>query len=130
MKNVCVWLLSIVVLGAAVASPVWAVPPFKKAFDENYGSNEGVKKVSDELKCNVCHYGKTKKNLNDYGKALQQLLKKDNFKEERIKNEGDKVKAELEAAFKKVEGEKSKGGETFGERLKAGKAPGTPEEAK
>jgi len=130
MKNVCVWLLSIVVLGAAVASPVWAVPPFKKAFDENYGSNEGVKKVSDELKCNVCHYGKTKKNLNDYGKALHQLLKKDNFKEERIKNEGDKVKAELEAAFKKVEGEKSKGGETFGERLKAGKAPGTPEEAK
>ena len=33
-------------------------------------------------------------------------------------------------AFKKVEAEKSKSGETFGERLKAGKAPGTPEEDK
>lgn len=129
MKNVCVALLSLAMV-AGVAGSAWAIPPFKKAFDEQYGSNEGAKKASDELKCNLCHYGKSKKNLNDYGKALHALLKKDNFKEERVKAEGEKVKAEFDAAFKKVEGEKSKTGETFGERLKAGKAPGTPEEGK
>lgn len=127
MKKVGLWTLCVAILVAFSANSAWAIPPFKKAFDDMYGSNEGVKKASEELKCNVCHFGKTKKNLNDYGKALQALLKKDNYKEERIKGEADKVKAEFEAAFKKVEGEKSKGGETFGDRLKAGKAPGTPE---
>lgn len=128
MKNVGLWMLSVAVLVLAGASPAWAIPPFKKAFDEKYGSNEGVKKASDELKCNLCHYGKSKKNLNDYGKSLHKLLEKNNFKEERLKAEPEKVKAEFEAAFTKTEGEKSKSGETFGERLKAGKAPGTPEE--
>lgn len=130
MKSFVAWTLSMMVLALAATGSVWAIPPFKKHFDDQYSANEGVKKASDELKCNICHYGKSKKNLNDYGKELHKLLKKDNFKEERIKSEGDKVKAELEAAFKKVEGEKSKSGESFGERLKAGKAPGTPEEAK
>ena len=88
---------------------------------------EARKKASEEAKCNVCHFGNSKKNKNDYGKALGELLKKDNYKEDRVKAEPEAVKKELEEAFKKVEAAKSKGGDTFGDRLKAGKLPGSPE---
>ncbi len=107
------------------SDPALATPVFKKQFEEQYPALKGV---AEEQKCNVCHYGKSKKNKNDYGKALAELLKKDNYKDERVKAEPEKVRAEFDAAFKKVEEAKSKGGETFGARLKAGKAPGTPEE--
>ena len=122
-------LSSLVVVGflASLVSPALATPPIKKGFDEHYPA---LKSVSEEQKCNLCHFGKSKKNKNDYGKALAMLLKKDNFKDERVKAEPEKVKAEFAEAFKKVEGEKSKTGDTFGERLKAAKAPGTPEEDK
>ncbi|MFO0820444.1 MAG: hypothetical protein U1A77_21035 [Pirellulales bacterium] len=113
------------VLVAMSTSSSHATPVFKKQFEEKYPA---LKSVTDEQKCNLCHYGKSKKNKNDYGKALGELLKKDNYKDERVKAEPEKVKAEFEAAFTKVEAAKSKGGETFGERIKAGKAPGTPEE--
>ena len=124
MKKFGVTLLAAVALSIGFSSPALAIPGFKKAFDDRYPE---LKSVSDEQKCNLCHFGKSKKNKNDYGLALSELLKKDNFKEERVKAEPDKVKAEYDAAFKKVEEGKSKGGETFGERLKAKKAPGTPE---
>ena len=76
-----------------------AVPAFKKAFDDAYPD---AKKVSDEQKCNLCHFGKSKKNKNDYGKALAELLKKDNYKDERVKAEADKVKAEKDALEKRM----------------------------
>ncbi|MFO0904933.1 MAG: hypothetical protein U0939_18145 [Pirellulales bacterium] len=124
MKKFGVTLLVAVALAIGFSSPAFAVPGFKKAFDDRYPELKGV---SEEQKCNLCHYGKSKKNKNDYGVALSELLKKENFKEDRVKAEPDKVKEEYDAAFKKVEEVKSKSGETFGERLKAKKAPGTPE---
>lgn len=126
MKRACMALMTLLVM-VALSTPALAIPPFKKAFDEQYGKNEQIKKASDEAKCNVCHFGTSKKNKNDYGKALGELLKKDKYKEDRLKAEADAVKKEIEEAFKKVEDGKSKGGEKFGERLKAGKLPGTPE---
>ena len=120
-----------IIFGAC--SPAWAIIPFKKAFDEYYGKNNAdIKKASDEAKCLVCHVGtQSKKNRNDYGKALSELLKKDNFKADRLQKEPEKVKEEIEAAFKKAEDMKTKDGkEKFGDRLKAGKLPGTPEEGK
>ncbi|MBM4003097.1 MAG: hypothetical protein FJ295_07370 [Planctomycetes bacterium] len=126
MKRVCVALLVCFVL-VALSGPAWAIPPFKKGFDDVYGKNADIKKASDEAKCNVCHFGMSKKMKNDYGKALAELLKKDKFKEDRIKAEPDAVKKEIEEALKKVEDQKSKDGEKFGDRLKANKLPGTPE---
>ena len=125
MKKFGVTLLVAVALALGFSSQASAIPGFKKAFDDRYPALKGV---SEEQKCNLCHFGKSKKNKNDYGKALAELLKKDNYKDERVKAEADKVKAEYDEAFKKVEAAKSKTGDTFGERLKAGKAPGTPEE--
>lgn len=127
MKNVGIGSLVVVVVLALGAGPAWAIPPFKKAFDDKYGTVESIKTASAELKCNVCHFGNSKKNLNDYGKALKMLVKKDDYKADRLQAEADKVKSELDAAMTKVEAEKSKDGEKFGDRLKAGRVPGTPE---
>ena len=127
MQRLTVVLLSSAMALSVLVTSAVAVPAFKKAFDDAYPD---AKKVSDEQKCNLCHFGKSKKNKNDYGRALAEHLKKENYKDDRIKGEPDKVKAEFADAFKKVEAAKSKGGDTFGERLKAGKAPGTPEEDK
>lgn len=126
MKNVCFAVLACVI-ACSLTGSAFATPVFKKAFDENYGKNEAIKKASEEAKCNVCHFGNSKKNKNDYGKALGELLKKDKYKEDRVKAEPEAVKKEIEEAFKKVEAAKSKGGDTFGDRLKAGKLPGSPE---
>ena len=73
----------------------------------------------------MCHYGKSKKNRNDYGMALSKLLDKDNYKTARIKEEPEQVDKELTEAFTKVEKEKSVSGTTFGDLIKAGKLPGT-----
>lgn len=105
-------------------SAVFAIPEASKQFKDHYPA---LKEKADEAKCNVCHYGTSKKNKNDFGKALSEFIKKDNYKSDRVKSEADKVKAEFGEAFKKVEALKSKGGETFGERIKAGNLPGTPE---
>jgi hypothetical protein len=65
----------------------------------------------------VCHAGKTKKNHNDYGKALKTLLTKKDAKDTE----------KIHAALEKAAGMKSKSGDesspTFGELIKQGKLP-------
>lgn len=77
-----------------------AIPQFKKEFDAKYvdeDSDDPVKiefaeKVK-EAKCNVCHFGKKKKDRNSYGNALAELLDKKEDKEnkEKIQESLDKV---------------------------------------
>src|SRR5437773_2609152 len=111
--------LTIVLLCSVVCSTSFALPPFKKAFDEYYGKNGDLKKLSETAKCEVCHLPapEPKKKRNDYGQALSEFLKKADFQAPRLTKEPDQVKKEIEAAFKKVEGMKTKDGkETFGDR--------------
>jgi hypothetical protein len=85
---------------------------FKKAFLKVYTNHAEAKKA----KCNTCHFGKKKKNMNDYGVAIKKALGKKKVKDVDV----------IKAALKKVEPEKSKiDGKTFGELLKDGKLPGT-----
>jgi hypothetical protein len=109
-----------------VAQSVFARPDYKKAFDAKY-EDAPVAEVAKELKCNVCHYGKTKKNRNDYGMALIKLgLNEDKYKE--LKSDKEVLTKCVLEILAKAEKEK-KGEETFGDLIQAGKAPGTaPEE--
>ena len=109
-----------------------AVPAFKKAFDQRYTNVIKDAKLVTKIKaakCNVCHWAKgdmkSKKQKNDFGVALSKLLKKDNYKSTRIAAEPDKVKAEFDAAFKKVMATKNAKGKTYGDLLDAGDLPGT-----
>eukprot|EP00913_Durusdinium_trenchii_P008943 g8409.t1 len=87
-----------------------ARPKYFSAFAKKYPNVSEAKKT----KCNVCHFGKKKKNRNDYGKALMKNISK---------NEKDAAK--ITAALEKTESAKNAKGETFGSLLKAGKLPGT-----
>lgn len=113
----------------ALATPAWAIKPFSDAFVEKYvkeGSPLAAKVA--EAKCNVCHMGKDKKPRNEYGKALEKLMKKgdytgDNKKFDLKTPEG---KAEIDKQFAAAEAEKSASGKTFGELIKAGELPAAP----
>lgn len=122
------------VLGTGVRAAL-ALPPFFKEFQATYlkpdSSDEQeqafAKQVTDSVKCNVCHVQGEKKTVrNAYGTQLSELLKKDNFKADRLKAEPDKCKAEIVAAFEAVASKKSgdENSPTFGELIAQHKLPG------
>ena len=90
---------------------VEARPKYFTVFKKQYPKVTEAKKV----KCSVCHFGKKKKNRNDYGKTLEKLVGKKNQKNNK----------KIKDAFKKAESVKSSTeGKTFGDLLKDGKLPG------
>ena len=59
----------------------YGTAPFKKEFDALYVKAEPASEEEKSLaaavtkaKCNVCHVGTSKKNRNEYGKAINQFL--------------------------------------------------------
>jgi len=90
--------------------------------DSNDAKDKAFAAAVDKAKCAICHEGKIKKNRNDYGKALAELLNR--------KTDVDN-KEKIQAALKKVESKRSdpknEKSPTFGELIKAGKLPVAPE---
>ena len=113
----------------ALVSLIWctstatARPPYKKEFDATYKESK-IADAAKKAKCNNCHYGKKKTMRNDYGKALSKHLSKKLYN--KLKGNKPKLAETVREALKKVLTEKSSSGETFGDRIKAGKLPGTP----
>ena len=112
-----------------------AVAPFHKQFAKTYvedkkdSVNKDFAEAVTKAKCNICHYGKSKKNRNDYGKALDELLDKDDFKASAIKADPDGSEKKIVDAFEKVAKMKNADGVTFGSLIEDGKLPGNaPEE--
>ena len=131
-RLVAVLLVAVVCVGGA--SPAFAIKGFNDQFKLTYTEGDGkgdFKKLVEEAKCNVCHVqGENKKIRNAYGEAFKGLLKKEDFPAKRFKDEPEKCKEEIEAAFKKVEEMKAKDGKTFGEKIKAGVLPGGDKDGK
>jgi len=130
MKKLALCLVAVVAATSYYATPAYAVKAFADAFAEKYNLEEPTTDSQKELaaavkeaKCNLCHGGKSKKIRNEYGLALGELLSKDDYGTKRRKEEPEKVQEELFAALDKVAKEKSKSGETFGEKIEAGKLP-------
>src|SRR5215469_17056972 len=101
-------------------SPARAVKPFLIEFKEKYTNPEGSAEdkafasLVEKVQCNVCHMGNSKKMRNDYGKALNKFVKK----------EDQKDKEKIKEALGKAAEEKSPAGKTFGELIKEHKLPG------
>jgi len=88
----------------------------KKLKKQSKAETDKAKKKKLKVNCFVCHYGKKKKNRNDYGDAMGKALGKKKVKEADL----------IEKALKKIEkGKSSVKGKTFGDLIKAGKLPGT-----
>jgi hypothetical protein len=126
MKKLAVSLLSVFVLGVFTQS-AFALPAVAKLWIEDAYAKSPVVEAAKEAKCNVCHFGTSKKNRNDYGQALSSLgVTKENY--DALKGDQDKLNAALKDMFKKCEAAKSVSGKTFGELIQAGKLPGTAPE--
>ena len=124
MRKFCGWtmlvcgLLMAGLLVTATARQVEARQPYLGWWMETYPD---VAKKNDvkTLKCNVCHVGTaSKKNRNDYGKAIAKALPKKNLKKT------DENKEIFQTTLKTVAGQKSATeGKTFGDLLDAGELP-------
>jgi hypothetical protein len=126
MKKVYLLAVCGLVAGSLLARVqlAYGTAPFKKEFDSLYVKTEPASEEEKSLaaavtkaKCNVCHVGTSKKNRNDYGKAINQFLTKKDIKDT----------AKIREALIKVADMKSKPGDdsspTFGELIKQGKLP-------
>jgi hypothetical protein len=124
-----------IVLALATCSLVQearAIPPFRDAFKTKYVDNSNdpaFKAAFDTAKCNLCHVPhKDKKIRNDYGKALAKITGGNVSR--RLAGAppgGGQVLKDIlktfDQALDKVADDKSSTGETYGERIKAGKLP-------
>jgi hypothetical protein len=125
MKRLSMLFVVGVVVIAFNARPALALPAFAKQFLETHKEAKFIE-AAKEAKCNVCHYGKSKKNRNDYGMTLSKFVTKDDYK--KLKDDDAALKKKIEDAFKSCLDQKSVSGKTFKEIMDAGKLPGTPPE--
>jgi hypothetical protein len=103
-----VWLTS--------ARPAEARPQYLGVWLQTYPEVAQKNNVKAAVKCNVCHFGATKKNRNDYGKAIVKALDgQKNLKDK------DKFTEILKTAAK----DKNADGKTFEELLQANELPGS-----
>lgn len=113
---------------------VSGLPEFRKAFLEKYAGPDAspeYRTMVRKANCNVCHVpNQPRKEHNAYGEELRKLIpgdaqerKKEARKEGRQKEEAQKLISELREAFEKVAAMKNEEGETYGDRIKAGKLP-------
>ena len=126
MKKYCRSLLCLAVIAMCSAS-AWAIPPFDAAFKKMYvKEGDALDAKVKETKCNVCHMGKEKKDKNEYGKTVGKYLKKADFTGDAKKFDdvkSDEAQKAIATGLKSAEGEKSSGGKSFGELIKAGELP-------
>jgi CRISPR/Cas system CSM-associated protein Csm2 small subunit len=112
--------LTVAILATTAARPAFAIKQFFDEFKELYVNAEGgdaekaLAEAVETAKCNVCHFGKSKKNRNAYGEALDEFLDKKDDKDNK-----EKIREVLE----KVAAMEGPDGKTFGDRMKAGMLP-------
>lgn len=114
---VCVLALVFNVMTAQLVS---ARPEYKGRLEEATKKSKGAGAIA-EAKCNACHYGKSKKNRNDFGKAVNKGITEENYKE--LKGDKEKLEKCIDAAIKGALKEKNADGKTFGELIEAGQLP-------
>ena len=125
-------LLRSVCAAVATASLFWlaefpanAMKPFRDEFLAKYvkpDSADAKEKAFAEAvataKCNVCHQGKTKRERNLYGRAVNKFLSKED------KEDKEKIRAALDKTAEMRSDPDNPNSPTFGDLIKAGKLPG------
>jgi hypothetical protein len=124
LRSVCVAVVAISLFWLADSSAK-AMKPFRDEFMAKYvkpDSADAKEKAFAEAvqaaKCNVCHQGKSKKERNAYGRALNKFLSEDDAENK------EKIRAALDKAAAMKSNTDDPKSPTFGELIKAGKLPG------
>jgi hypothetical protein len=137
-------LVVLVGVWALMTGPAEAQPTFKPFFDEKYFPKEGdtaMKKAHTMSSCNFCHIGgatnEERKNRNAYGQALAKRLNAKDAMDlsfasklktpDVYKKAQDKIRKALDAVEKEPSDPKDKKSPTFGDLLKEGKLPKSPD---
>jgi hypothetical protein len=112
-----------------LATPALATNEFAKEWKDHYAGEDADQvfvKASRKAGCNVCHVkGEKKTERNEYGAAVKEFLKKEDFEKDWVKANPEKAK-ELIVAGLKMAGEKmSSDGKTFASKIEAGELPAT-----
>ncbi len=117
-------LLGLVILGLAKA-PARADKAFFDEFlakyvkpDSSDPKDQAIKATVEKVRCNVCHVGRTKKNRNIYGQALDKLLDRQTDKENK-----PKIRAALDTVARQRSNPDDQNSPTFGELIQQGKLP-------
>jgi hypothetical protein len=107
-----------------------AIKQFKDEFEAVYilvddptPEQEALALAVEEVRCNVCHEGRSKRNRNIYGQALSELLDRKEDKEDVEKIRAALIKVEAISSDPDADD-----APTFGELIEAGKLPGGEEE--
>jgi cytochrome c553 len=120
MRKLCSWTVvycAILAAGLIMATTVQARPIYLGWWLETYPSVAKKNDVKTAVKCGVCHGAGSKKNRNDYGKAIVKALDgKHNLKKAQKQDFLDALKT---AADQKSGTE----GKTFGDLLNADELP-------
>ena len=124
MKKVCVTVVLGLVAVAISMQSASALPPFNVEWKAKYiegNTNTKFVEAANTAKCNVCHMGTSKKDHNEYGKAVKKYLTKAKYTE--IKEDAEAAKKYIAEGLAKSEGEKNSAGKTWGEVIKGGGIP-------
>lgn len=115
-----------VCLCEVTTNEVSARPEYKARVEEITKSAKCADMIK-EAKCNVCHYGKSKKNRNEFGQALNKHINDTTYKS--LKTDKPALIKKIDEALKAAMKDKSKVGKAFGELMDAGSLPAVnPEE--
>lgn len=112
----------------AMSTPSFAISEFGKQWKDKYlgeDADPDFVKMGRKAGCFVCHVkGEDKKKVrNEYGTALHEFLKAEDFPKDFVKANPEKAKAMILEGFKKVGEKESTSGQTFADKIKANKLP-------
>lgn len=124
MQKLFLTLLAVAAAVCGLTQSAQAIPFFQKIFADEYLENHADAEYVETLskppgKCLICHQGKKKKHHNNYGEHLEERLDK-----KTDKKDTDKVIAMLKEVAELPFDPEDPDGETFGDRIAAGKFPG------
>jgi len=125
LKKVCACAVLTAIVAAFSLPTASALPPINIGWKAKYVEGNSNAKFVESAKtanCLVCH-GEEKKIRNDYGKAVGKYLTKAKITDLKNGGDNDALKKYIEEGLGKAEAEKSKGGKTYGELIKAGHLP-------
>ena len=113
-----------------VGNTAMANSTFSKFWKEKYAgadADEGFQKAVKTQGCYICHVnGEDKKKVrNEYGTAIHEYLKAEDFPKDYVKDNPEEAKAKILEGFKKAGEHKSKDGKTFAAKIEANEVPAT-----
>ena len=128
MKKVNAIAIAAVAIIMLSADRTDARPQYKSYFEKGVvakSKNADFVTAAKEKKCNVCHFGTKKSDRNDFGKALAKYTTKAGYLEK--KADATVLRKYFDEGLKKVLEIKNPEGEKYGDRINAGKLPGSIE---